>query len=443
MTEQNNTVMTSDPREILNKSPMGPLQVLIIALTLGLNAMDGIDVLSIGLAASSISKQLGLSEFLLGVTMTMELVGMGIGSFLLGWVADTVGRRKVMFWCLVVMAIGMFMAPSSGNVYQLWAWRVFTGLGIGGLLSAITAMTAEFSNLKNRALCIFIMGIGYPIGGIVGSKVAQYLLATYDNWHLIFYFGGALTVFFIPLFYFLMPESVHWLVLKQPAGALDKVNAIMKRLGHKPVKALPEITHEERKKSVGDLFAPSMRNITTVIAVAYFLQIFTYYFVLKWVPKVIFNMGFTMAEGAGMLMYANIGGALGGIILGLMTLRLNVKHLTMSVLALSGICFIILGHTPEDLTYFAFLVAFCGFFGNAGIIGMYALFPQAFPTHVRASGTGFTLSVGRIGAGLSPPFVGLLFDLGLKLPSVLLIISIGTFIGSGVLGLLKLKKIAD
>ena len=455
----------TDPRETLDKAPMGWLQIFIIALTLGLNAMDGIDVLSIGLAAKPISDQWKLSEFLLGVTMIMELVGMGIGSLLLGWVADNIGRRKTMFWCMAMMAIGMFMATTAApsfwvwfwqlltgflgidltvtfsNLLWLWFWRILTGLGIGGLLSAITALTAEFSNLKNRALCIFIMGIGYPIGGIFGSMYAGYLLETYGNWHLIFYFGAALTVFFIPLFYFLVPESVHWLVRKQPDGALDKVNGIMKRLGHTSVAALPEVKAEVGgKSSVGDLFTPSLRWITTIIAVAYFLQIFTYYFILKWVPKVVVNMEFSQAQGNEMLMYANIGGVTGGIILGLLTLRFSVKKLTIAVLALSGVCFIILGYTPEVLTSIAFRVAFCGFFGNAGIIGLYALFPAAFPTRIRASGTGFVLSVGRLGAGLSPPFVGFLFDQGIGLSSVLLIISIGTFLGAGVLVFLKLKK---
>jgi benzoate transport len=432
--------MNTDPREILNQSPMGRLQIFIIALTLGLNAMDGIDVLSISLAAPSLAKLWGLSEFLVGVTTIMELVGMGIGSFALGMVADSFGRRKTMFWCMAIMAIGMFMATTSANVYQLWAWRILTGLGIGGLLSAITAITAEFSNLKKRALCIFVMGIGYPIGGIVGSKIAGQLLENYGDWRPIFYFGAALTVVFIPLFHFTIPESVHWLVRKRPEGALDKVNRIMQRLGHPAVGSLPEEMTEVRKKPVRDLFAPGLAGITTIIAVAYFLQIFTYYFVLKWVPKVVVNMHFTQSEGANMLMYANIGGVLGGICLGLLTLRFSVKWLTVGVLALSGIFFIILGRTPEDLTQFALRVALCGFFGNAGIIGLYALFPAAFSTYLRATGTGFVLSVGRLGAGLSPPFVGFLFDRGFALDGVALIISIGTFLGAAVLVFLRLGR---
>ena len=84
-TDNSSYALLTDPRETLDKAPMGWLQIFIIALTLGLNAMDGIDVLSIGLAAKPISDQWKLSEFLLGVTMIMELIGMGIGSLLLGW----------------------------------------------------------------------------------------------------------------------------------------------------------------------------------------------------------------------------------------------------------------------------------------------------------------------------------------------------------------------
>ena len=322
--------MNTDPRETIDHSPMSLFQIFIIVITVGLNAMDGIDVLSISLAAASIAKEWNLNEFVLGFLLSMELIGMGIGSITLGYVADITGRRKTMLGCLIMMAVGMFMVTQSANVTQLSIWRIITGLGIGGLLAAITAITAEFSNLKNRALCICMMAIGYPIGGIFGSKIAAWLLNTYDEWRLIFYFGAAITVFFIPLFYFVVPESIHWLVRKQPAGALDKVNKTLKRIGHSAITALPEVTTEVRKKSYSDLFARGLIRITIIITVAYILQIATYYFILKWVPKVVVNMGFSQGDGADMLMYANVGGVLGGITLGLLTLRVGVKNLTIN-----------------------------------------------------------------------------------------------------------------
>jgi benzoate transport len=431
--------MNTDPREIIDQSPMSLLQIFIIAITVGLNGLDGIDILSISFASTGIAAEWGIDKGGLGIVLSMELFGMAAGSIALGWVADTIGRRKTMIGCLITMAIGMFMVTTVNNLIELSLWRIITGLGIGGLLSAITPITAEFSNLKNRHLCVSLMAIGYPIGGIIGGEIARRLLAGFD-WRYIFYFGAALTTFFIPLFFFVVPESVYWLVRKQPSGALEKVNKTMKRIGHEAIGVLPEVTPEVRKKSFGDLFATGLRRTTIIITLAYFLQITTYYFILKWLPNVVVGMGFSASEGANMLKYANIGGALGGAILGLMTLRLDLKKLTMATLALSAVFIAILGLTPAELDHIKVIAALCGFFGNAGIVGMYALFPASFPTHVRASGTGFAVGVGRGGAILSPIIVGFMFQAGLPLPTVSMLISTGALIAAGVLVFLKLEK---
>jgi benzoate transport len=430
--------MNTDPRETIDQSPMSLMQMFIIAITMGLNGLDGIDILSISFASTGIAAEWGIDKGGLGIVLSMELFGMAVGSIVIGWVADIIGRRKTMIGCLITMAIGMFMVTTVNNVIELSIWRIITGLGIGGLLSTVTAITAEFSNLKNRHLCVSLMAIGYPIGGIIGGEVARRLLVELD-WRYIFYFGAALTAFFIPLFFFVVPESVYWLVRKQPAGALEKVNKTLKRIGHNVIGVLPEVTPEVRKKSFGDLFATGLRRTTIIITLAYFLQITTYYFILKWLPNVVVGMGFSASEGANMLKYANIGGALGGAILGLMTLRLDLKKLTMATLALSAVSITILGLTPADLNYIKVIAGLCGFFGNSGIVGMYALFPASFPTHVRASGTGFAVGVGRGGAIISPIIVGFMFQAGLPLPTVAMVISTGALIAVGVLAFLKFE----
>jgi benzoate transport len=440
--ENSSLAKNIDPRETMDQAPMSLLQIFIIAITVGLNGLDGFDVLSISFASTGIATEWGIDKAGLGIVLSMELFGMAVGSIALGWVADIIGRRKIIFGCLIAMAAGMFMVTSVENVVELSIWRIVTGLGIGGLLSAITAISAEFSNLRHRHLCVSLMAIGYPVFGIIGGEIARRFLVEYD-WRSIFYFGAAITAFFIPIFYFVVPESVQWLVRKQPARALDKVNKTLDRIGQNPIAALPEVAPEARKKSFGDLFASGLRSKTIIITVAYSLQITTYYFILKWLPDVVVGMGFTASDGANMLKYANIGGATGGAVLGLMTLRLDLKKLTMATLVLSAVFITILGRTPADLTYIAMIAALCGFFGNTGIIGMYALFPASFPTHVRASGTGFAVGVGRGGAILSPIIVGFMFNWGLSLPMVTLLISIGAFIAAGVLIFLKLEKKVD
>ena len=440
--------MNIDPRDIITRSPMSTLQIIAVAITIGLNGLDGFDVLAISFASPGIAAEWGINPAQLGVVLSMELIGMAIGSLFLGPLADKIGRRPLMLGCLILMSVGMFMAPSAKGVvlfklfgmeiYDLSAWRVLTGLGIGGLLAAINAVAAEFSNTRRRHLSVSIMAIGYPIGAVLGGLVVAQLLKT-SSWRAVFYFGGFCTVAFIPLVLLLVPESVHWLTRKQPAGALEKINRTLARMGHAAVAALPTISAEVRKRSASDLFAPALIATTLLVAVGYFFHVTTFYFVLKWVPKIVVNMGFAPSSAAGVLVWANVGGATGGAVLGLLTLKYNVKGLTIGAMLMSTIMVAIFGRSPPDLHMLSLLCAASGFFTNGAIVGMYAIFAQAFPTHVRAGGTGFGIGVGRGGSVLAPIIAGFLFNAGYPVPTVALFLSMGSLCAAIVVSFIKLK----
>ena len=51
---------------------------------------------------------------------------------------------------------------------------------------------------------------------------------------------------------------------------------------------------------------------------AYFFHITTFYFILKWVPKIVVDLGFAPSSAAGVLVWTNVGGATGGAVLGLL-----------------------------------------------------------------------------------------------------------------------------
>ncbi len=417
---------------------MSRLQVSAVAITIGLNALDGFDVLSSSFASPGIAAEWGINRAALGIVLSMDLIGMAIGSIVIGGVADKIGRRPTMLGCLVLMVIGMFMATTVTNLVELSLWRILTGLGIGGLLAAINAVAAEFANFRRRHLSVSLMAIGYPIGAVVGGLIVAQLLKGHD-WRSVFYFGAAVTAVFIPLVLAFVPESVHWLTRKQPQGALEKINRALTRMGHATIAALPAIAAEVRKRSVSDLFAPALVGITLLVAVAYFFHIMTFYFILKWVPKIVVDMGFAQSSAASVLVWANVGGALGGAVLGLLTQKFGVKPLTIGAMLLSTVMVVLFGRTPADLQRLSLICACAGFFTNGAIVGMYAIFAQAFPTHVRASGTGFAIGVGRGGSVLAPSVAGFLFTGGAGLPAVAATMAMGSLVAAGVLALLKLK----
>jgi benzoate transport len=432
--------LNADPRETISLSPMSRLQIIAVAITIGLNALDGFDVLSISFASPGIAAEWGIDRAALGIVLSMELIGMALGSIFLGGVADKIGRRRTVLGCLIVMAIGMWMASTVTGLIELSIWRVITGLGIGGMLAAINAVAAEFSNAKRRHLCVSIMAIGYPIGAVLGGLVVARLLKAND-WRIVFHFGAIITAAFIPLVYFFIPESVHWLTRKQPNGALETVNRTLQRMGHAAVAALPVISAEVRKRSMADIFGPGLIAITVLVTLAYFCHITTFYFIIKWVPKIVVDLGFAPATAAGVLVWVNVGGATGGAVLGLLAMRYSVKQLTIGVMILATVAVTVFGRTPPDLERLSLICSMAGFFTNAAIVGLYAIFAQAFPTHVRASGTGFAVGMGRGGSVLSPIVAGFLFKGGFELPTVAIMMSFGSLVAAALLMKVTLRPV--
>ena len=428
----------TDPRTYLDKEKMSRLQIIVVAITTLLNAIDGFDVLSISFAAPGIAKEWGTTQAALGIVMSMELIGMAIGSFILGGVADRIGRRRTLLGCLVVMTGGMLLVTTAANAIQLSIWRVLVGLGIGGILACVNAVVAEFSSVKRRGLCISIMVIGYPLGGTFGGMLASYLLQGHD-WRAIFYFGAIITGVCVPLVFFLVPESIPWLCQKRPQSALEKINATLAGMKFPPVETLPEIQSQGEKKSISSIFSPSLIAVTLLMTAAYFLHITTFYFILKWSPKIVADMGFAPALAGGVLVWANLGGAIGGAIFGWLTTRIELKKLTIVIMLLTSIFVALFGRTSADLDQIKMLAAFAGFFGNAGISGLYSILAIAFPTQVRATGSGFVIGIGRAGAVISPILAGVLFQFGAGLPTVALVMGLGSLLAGLVLAFFKIR----
>jgi MFS family permease len=401
-----------------------------------LNALDGFDVMAISFASPGIAAEWKTTMAGLGIILSMELWGMAAGSIVLGGVADSMGRRPTILGCLLMMALGMLMVTTTNNVLVFSFWRFITGLGIGGMLAAINAQAAEFSSNKSRPMAIAIMSAGYPIGGVIGGMVVTQMLKVYD-WRSVFYFGTAVTTVMIPLIFFIMPESVHWLVRKRPAGAVEKINATMARFGHGAIAVLPELNGSEDRKNWLDIFSKSMVAITVIMTASYFLHIITFYYILKWVPKLVVNMGFSPSSAGGVLTWASVGGAAGCLTFGFLTKHFDLKKLTLLMFVCSWLTTVLFGQTTNDLVVLSALVAIAGYFINSGIVGMYSLVAQVFPTHVRASGTGFAIGVGRGGSVLSPIIAGIFLQDGMSLPVLSLIMGTGSILAFAALSQLK------
>ena len=436
--------MSVTARSTIERGPMHLRQWIAVALTIALNALDGFDVLSSAFAGPGIKAEWQLGPGGLGVVLSMELLGMGVGSILLGGVADRYGRRPTALMCLVVMALGMVLATTAQSPASLSAWRLLTGIGIGGMLASTNALVRELSNVKWRSVATSLMVIGYPLGAFGGGLVARELLKGGD-WRLVFEFGAIMTCIAIPLVALFVPETPEFLDQARPTNALARINTVLRRFALPPLAELGPRLASFEKASLGAIFKPGLLRATLALSLGYTCHALTFYFVLKMAPVIISDpqyagQHFTPGQGAGVLAYANLGGAIGGASFGWFMHRFGIKRATIAALFLSSLAVAWFGIGETTLGGWTIAVFVVGLFTNAAICGFYSAFAAAFPTHARATGTGFAIGIGRAGSALSPILSGVLFGAGVGLQQVALVMALGSLLSIAMILPLRLDE---
>ena len=125
--------MSNDPRAIIDDSPMGAFQVVAIGITILLNALDGFDVLAISFAAPGIAAEWGIDRAQLGIVLSMELIGMAVGSLLIGGVSVWTGMQAYSAERAGVIAILRSMGATRGRIFVHFFAQVaaLAAVGVG------------------------------------------------------------------------------------------------------------------------------------------------------------------------------------------------------------------------------------------------------------------------------------------------------------------------
>ncbi|MFT5574306.1 MAG: MFS family permease [Cryomorphaceae bacterium] len=429
--------------ETLQQDSMKSGQWLIVAICIGVLALDGYDVLSIAFAAPGMTAEWGLSKTALGLILPLELVGMALGSIVMGSLADSRGRRPTMLVGLVILTIGMAIAGLAPNVYVLGAARIFTGIGIGGLLATATATSSDYCNEKYRSLAVVLVAGGFAFGIYLGATFLAPLLKQYD-WRIAFFLGSFMSAVFIPLVYVFVPETVAFLDRKRPEGALQRIQKIMRRLGH-PIPQKLKPIEEQKIEPIGfkQLFSPGLAPITWILIFAYFGNIATYYYFVKWLPTIVTDLGHSASEATTVLGVISLGGVIGSIGMSFIARFLAIRPLMVLCLILASFGVALFPYFTETLESMKQIGFFTGALIFAAISGFLALFASSFPSSLLGSGTGLVLGAGRGGAVLGPMIPGFLFAAGLPLKEIGMIMAVGSFLAGVAIMFLRQQKLEN
>jgi MFS transporter, AAHS family, 4-hydroxybenzoate transporter len=252
---------------------------------------------------------------------------------------------------------------------------------------------------------------------MLGGLFVTHLLPSY-GWPAIFLTGAILGLVMLLVVALFLPEPIAPMIARPTAGTLARVNAYLARCGMAPIAELPAPPSGARSAPLKALFAPGMAGLTTLITCIYFLHVVTLFFMQSWAPSLIASEGFAPAKAASIALWLNVGGIVGGPLLGATSVRLGLKTLVMGAMSAGAVVTAIFGAIPPNFFFLALGSAAAGFCLQGAMMGLYAVVARTFPAHIRASGIGLVIGIGRIGSAVGPALAGLLMTMGLTRGSV-------------------------
>jgi benzoate transport len=405
--------MSNDLKHRVDHGAMSSFQCLAIGICILLNMIDGFDVLVMAFTAASVSAEWGLSGAQIGLLLSAGLFGMAAGSLFIAPWADRIGRRPLILLCLALSGAGMLLSALSQTPLQLALLRGLTGLGIGGILASSNVIASEYASKRWRGLAVSLQSTGYALGATLGGLLAVWLLGHW-GWRSVFLFGGIVTLLVIPLVLLWLPESLDFLLARRPANALARINRLAVRLGQPALTQLPTAQVSVAGAATGfrQLLTPALRRTTLLIWLLFFLVMFGFYFVMSWTPKLLVAAGLSAEQGITGGVLLSVGGIVGAALIGGLSSRWPlVRVLALFMLITAGLLVLFVGSGSSVSTLLG-LGLLIGLFSNGCVAGLYALSPVVYDTSVRATGVGWGIGIGRIGAILSPIVAGVLLDGG-------------------------------
>ena len=390
---------------LIDDRAMGPLQYRAFVLAGLAILMDGYDTQAAAYVAPTISRDWALPTGAFGSVFAAGLIGSALGSLALAPLADRIGRKRVMVASTIAIGLFTSLCASAQSLHALELLRFLTGVGLGAALPNALALISEYSPERKRTRVVAITFCGLPIGAALGAVVATQLAPSY-GWQSVFITGGLATLIVCPVLQRLLPESLAYLVLRNPES--PQALAILGRLGISP--SAIELVAEDRANSAPG-FASVFRDGRAVVTVTYgllaFFTLLTLYLLNNWLPTLIHAMGFQLSQASWATAGFQLGGILGAVSLGVLADRLDPVRVVVMAYAAAAMVIVAIAFASGPLSI-ALAAGAAGFTVVGAQSCNNAMVASLYPTSSRGTALGLNLTIGRIGSIIGPSVTGLL-----------------------------------
>lgn len=370
---------------------MSAIQIRAAGLCALVAMLDGFDTQAIAYVAPSILEAWNLKVAALGPVFSVGLLGLMIGAFVFSPLADRYGRKSVILVSVLTFSVFALLTAQAQSLGELEVFRLLTGLGLGGAMPNIIALTSEHAPPTSRSTLVTAMFCGFPLGATLGGFVSPPLIHTH-GWQSVFVLGGLMPLALWPVLLLWLPESV-----RTDDGA----------------------RMSDQRFPVFELFAEGRARRTGLVWVAFFMNLLVIYFLTNWLPSLLRTSGVPLSTAIWSTALLNLGGAAGGCLLGRLLDRRN-PYLVLGAAYVGAAACIVAIATSGSGPWLLLFALLAGFGVSGAQIGLNAVTAASYPTAIRATGIGWALGVGRVGSIVGPAAGGLLLGAGWSTHGLLL-----------------------
>ncbi|ALS62735.1 MFS transporter [Pandoraea norimbergensis] len=382
----------------------------IVAITLvcfAVSMIDGFDTLMLSFVAPLLSKSLNIDPASLGRVFGAGFIGTVVGSLIAGPLADRFGRRPTLVAALIMTGVFTLACAWATSATELSILRLLGGLGMGGAIPPVTAITAESAPVRRRSALVILMFIGFPLGAVVGGAISAVLMMRF-GWPFVFQMGGAFALLVILPVLWVLPATAP-----ADANKSERPGAVLQRRG-----MLPRVFADGRGVAASALW---VGVLATMILSG---------FLVSFMPTLLHLNGVAPDRAAMGAVTLNIGAIVGALLLSTVVTRAGPFVPVACSFIGGAVLTVVLGNLiGVGHATFGMLFAV-----GACLVGGQLTFPaiasRLFPTDVRAAGVGATMAIGRLGSIIGPTVGGWLIARQMPLPQLFLFAACMAVIGA-------------
>ena len=355
---------------------------LTVALCFAVAVLEGFDIQAMGVVAPRLVPEFGLTPGQLGWALAISNIGIAFGASLGGWLADRQGRKPVLIGAVLMFGAFTLATSLARDFNELFAARVFAGLGFGAALPNLMAIAAEVSAPDRRAFTASAVFCGMPLGGGTSALLTQLLPPDFD-WRVLFIVGGVLPVLVAPALYFLMQETLQ----RGEHATSDRTGAVRALFGEE--RAVP----------------------TLLLWLTFLPTLLILYLILGWLPTLVAANGLDRVVAPQASLAFNFASVAGALLFGRIVDRYGARWPLAIAYAALILSLAALG-ASRDLAMVLLFSGAAGFFLMGANYSLYGVAASYYPQSIRGTGSGASVAVGRIGSIIGPLLAGVLLGGG-------------------------------